>query len=61
MVVSAMSGITDLIFKTIDAARHGDAAGTDASLKKFSSAHRELMLELFNGANAGAALWRASS
>jgi aspartate kinase len=56
VVVSAMSGITDLIFKTIDAARHGDASSTDASLKKFSSAHRELMLELFNGANAGVAL-----
>ena len=37
VVVSAMSGITDLIFKTIDAARHGDAASTDASLKKFAT------------------------
>src|SRR6476661_6856598 len=56
VVVSAMSGITDLIFKTINAARHGDAASTDASLKKFASAHRELMLELFSGAEAAAAL-----
>jgi bifunctional aspartokinase / homoserine dehydrogenase 1 len=56
VVVSAMSGITDLIFKTINAARHGDAAATDASLKKFSTAHRELMLELFTGADAAAAL-----
>src|SRR5471032_2025802 len=56
VVVSAMSGITDLIFKTINAARHGDAAATDASLKKFSTTHRELMLELFTGADAAAAL-----
>ncbi len=56
VVVSAMSGITDLIFKTIDAARHGDADSTDASLKKFASAHRELMLELFSGAEAARAL-----
>ena len=25
VVVSAMAGVTDLIFKTIEAARHGDA------------------------------------
>ena len=56
VVVSAMSGITDLIFKTIDAARHGDASSTDTSLKKFSLAHRELMLDLFSGADAATAL-----
>lgn len=56
VVVSAMSGITDLIFRTIDAARIGDSASTDAHLKKFASVHRELMLELFNGADAAAAL-----
>ena len=26
VVVSVMAGVTDLIFKTIDAARHGDSA-----------------------------------
>src|SRR6266849_1739848 len=56
VVVSAMSGITDLIFKTIDSARHGDATGTDNSLKKFAALHRDLMLELFSGADAAAAL-----
>ena len=29
VVVSAMAGVTDLIFKTIEAARHGDASATE--------------------------------
>ena len=49
VVVSAMSGVTDLIFKTIDAARQGDAAATDANLARFEALHRELIVDLFNG------------
>jgi len=47
VVVSAMAGVTDLIFRTIDAARHGEAAATRASLEKFEAVHRELIKELF--------------
>ncbi|HZE24689.1 MAG TPA: hypothetical protein VE054_11880, partial [Blattabacteriaceae bacterium] len=35
VVVSAMAGVTDLIFKTIEAARQGDVPATDANLQKF--------------------------
>jgi aspartate kinase len=55
VVVSAMSGVTDLIFKTIDAARQGDTAATDANLKKFEDVHRELIADLFNGSAPAAA------
>jgi aspartate kinase len=55
VVVSAMAGVTDLIFKTIDAARQGDAAATEANLKKFEALHRELLAELFNGSAPAAA------
>ena len=34
VVVSAMAGVTDLIFKTIEAARQGDLAATKAHLEK---------------------------
>ena len=47
VVVSAMAGVTDLIFKTIEAARHGDASATNAHLQKFESVHRELAARLF--------------
>ncbi len=47
VVVSAMAGVTDLIFKTIDAARHGDAATTEASVRKFVAVHETLIAELF--------------
>src|ERR1700756_3281876 len=55
VVVSAMAGVTDLIFKTIEAARHGDSAATDAHLQKFTSVHRELIRELLDGNDAAAA------
>jgi bifunctional aspartokinase / homoserine dehydrogenase 1 len=55
VVVSAMAGMTDLIFKTIEAARQGDAAATGTHLRKFEAVHRELTGGLFDGANAGAA------
>jgi aspartokinase/homoserine dehydrogenase 1 len=55
VVVSAMAGVTDLIFKTIEAARHGDAAATQAYLEKFEAVHRELINGLFDHANAAAA------
>lgn len=47
VVVSAMAGVTDLIFKTIDAARRGELGGTEKSLSRFESLHRELINELF--------------
>lgn len=56
VVVSAMAGVTDLIFRTIDAARHGDAAGAEAQLHKFNSVHKELMTQLFEDARLAAAL-----
>ncbi|HEY2498839.1 MAG TPA: aspartate kinase [Candidatus Angelobacter sp.] len=47
VVVSAMAGVTDLIFKTIEAARQGDLAATKAHLEKFETVHRELIGSLF--------------
>jgi bifunctional aspartokinase / homoserine dehydrogenase 1 len=47
VVVSAMAGVTDLIFKTIEAARHGDSAATQSHLQKFEVVHRELIGGLF--------------
>ena len=47
VVVSAMAGVTDLIFKTIEAARHGDGSATEAHLQRFESVHRELAGNLF--------------
>jgi bifunctional aspartokinase / homoserine dehydrogenase 1 len=47
VVVSAMAGVTDLIFKTIEAARHGDSPATRAHLQKFDGVHRELIATLF--------------
>ncbi len=55
VVVSAMAGITDLIFKTIDAARNGDSAASDAHLQKFAGIHRELVRELLDADGASAA------
>lgn len=55
VVVSAMAGVTDLIFKTIEAARHGDAASTRAHLQKFETVHRELIFNLFDPTRHAAA------
>jgi bifunctional aspartokinase / homoserine dehydrogenase 1 len=55
VVVSAMAGVTDLIFKTIEAARHGDTAATKAHLEKFENVHRELIASLFSEAYQDAA------
>jgi len=55
VVVSAMAGVTDLIFKTIEAARHGDTAATKAHLEKFENVHRELITSLFSEAYQDAA------
>src|SRR5580765_973929 len=51
VVVSAMAGVTDLIFKTIEAARHGDSAATRMHLQKFEHVHRELIGNLFDPAH----------
>ena len=55
VVVSAMAGVTDLIFKTIEAARHGDVAATRTQLEKFESVHRELAASLFSATHQAAA------
>src|SRR5205807_2450886 len=47
VVVSAVAGVTDAILKTIEAARHGDAAGIDAGLRKLGLEHQALIAELF--------------
>jgi aspartate kinase len=49
VVVSAVAGVTDLIFRAFEAARHGDSAAVEAQLRKFDSVHRELMAYLFDG------------
>jgi aspartokinase/homoserine dehydrogenase 1 len=49
VVVSAMAGVTDLIFKTIDAARRGETAATRTHLQRFEEVHRELIGSLLNG------------
>src|SRR5882724_7940353 len=54
VVVSAMAGVTDLIFKTIDAAKRGDSTATEAHLQKFEALHRELIAELFGAQHSGA-------
>jgi aspartokinase/homoserine dehydrogenase 1 len=51
VVVSAMAGVTDLIFRTIEAARHADTAATKSYLEKFEALHRELVNGLFDQAN----------
>jgi aspartokinase/homoserine dehydrogenase 1 len=48
VVVSAVAGVTDVILKTIEAARQGDAAGTDAGLRKIELTHQALIAELFD-------------
>jgi aspartate kinase len=55
VVVSAVAGVTDLIFKTIDAARRGEAAATKTHLQKFEAVHRELIESLFDDARKSAA------
>src|ERR1051326_6145252 len=55
VVVSAMAGVTDLMFKTIDAARHSDAPTTKTQLEKFEAVHRELVQQLFEAEHAAAA------
>jgi aspartate kinase len=55
VVVSALAGVTDLIFKTIDAARRGETPTTMAHLQKFEAVHRDLIGSLFDHDHAGAA------
>ncbi len=56
VVVSAMAGVTDLIFRTIEAARHGDSGAAETQLRKFESVHRELVTQLFGGERLASAL-----
>jgi bifunctional aspartokinase / homoserine dehydrogenase 1 len=55
VVVSAMAGVTDLIFKTIEAARNGDSLATQGHLRKFEGVHRELIGNLFEPQHQDAA------
>jgi len=55
VVVSAVAGVTDLIFRTIEATRQGDAAATELHLKKFESLHQGLIADLFGGLDSGPA------
>ncbi|HKD79756.1 MAG TPA: aspartate kinase [Candidatus Angelobacter sp.] len=55
VVVSAMAGVTDLIFKTIDAARHGETDATKTHLQKFVTLHRELIENLLDDSRKGEA------
>src|SRR5690348_9608949 len=55
VVVSAMAGVTDLIFRTIDAARHGDSESTELHLRTFETAHRKLIAELLKDSAAAEA------
>jgi aspartate kinase len=48
VVVSAVSGVTDLIFRTIDAARRGDSVATEANVKQFECIHHVLIADLFH-------------
>jgi bifunctional aspartokinase / homoserine dehydrogenase 1 len=49
VVVSAVAGVTDSIFRAIDAARHGDSVTAEANLDKLEALHRDLLSELFAG------------
>jgi aspartate kinase len=55
VVVSAMAGVTDLVFKTIEAARHGDSSATHAGLQKFEDVHGQLIANLFEARHHAAA------
>jgi aspartate kinase len=55
VVVSAMAGVTDLIFKTIEAARQGDTVATKAHLQKFEDVHRQMIGSLFDQTHHSAA------
>ena len=56
VVVSAVAGVTDLIFRTMDAAQRGDSVATEANLKQFEFIHQRLLAEVFgrNAASLGA-------
>jgi bifunctional aspartokinase / homoserine dehydrogenase 1 len=56
VVLSAVAGITDLIFHALEAAREGDAELTEKNLKRFDRVHRELIDELFEERRAGPVL-----
>src|ERR1700694_4628630 len=48
-VVSAMSGVTDLLLNTLRHAEAGDQAGIEANLERLSERHLETCNELLNG------------
>jgi len=49
VVVSALSKVTDLILKTLSAARTGNSEGTEAGLQQLKLRHAEVLSELFTG------------
>ena len=56
VVVSAVAGVTDLIFRTIDCARHGDSVAATTHLRKCEAVHRKLVADLFSGDHLAASL-----
>lgn len=59
VVVSAVAGVTDLILRTIDAAKRGDRAVTETNLKRFEEVHIGLIEELFGNGKAALTLEHA--
>jgi aspartate kinase len=55
-VVSAMSGVTDLLLDTLRHAEGGDAAGLEANLKKLRARHLETCRELLPAERQGVVL-----
>jgi aspartokinase/homoserine dehydrogenase 1 len=49
VVVSALSGITDLIMETVSAACAGDRDSSEAKLERIERRHREVVEDLFGG------------
>ncbi len=61
VVVSAVAGVTDLIFQTLETAWKGDSELTKTNLKQFEAVHRELILGIFEGSRTESVLSFASS
>ncbi|PYX85735.1 MAG: aspartate kinase [Acidobacteria bacterium] len=51
VVVSALSQVTDLILKVLNAARLGNASDVEEGLQQLSRRHEEVLPELFQGEN----------
>lgn len=56
VVVSAVAGVTDLIFRTIEAARHGESVISESNLARIEGIHRDVMTSLFGSERLAAGL-----